>query len=315
MKMPDCRVSRVTTAAALAVGAAALLYFSFTAPRSVNAAEAAQASVSTGAGLAAHDRRQGAETTSSLPPVAAHLRPDTALLQLRRSAAKDFQDANQCVMAMRKIALAEHQLGMCNSVGAEGDADLKAFCERREALILASAAADNARLSSCSSLDPGAAEQKNFEYTSRAAALGDVDAQLCYVNADFKLPRPWTAQEHTDYADRAPQYVEAALSRGDWRVVEILRVASRGVAEERGLVYQLTTGDQLAIYRMNRLLRMGAVDDYARYLDNLLERPVFPHDEEEIAQADRWVRTVFNDHFRTSPSLRTAPNTCLQNRP
>ncbi|ASR42750.1 hypothetical protein BEN78_04465 [Xanthomonas citri pv. mangiferaeindicae] len=218
-------------------------------------------------------------------------------------------------MAMRRIALAEHQVGLCNSVNEVDYPDVAAFCERRMALIRAAAPADQAQLSSCVSLGPSEAEQRNFERTMRAAELGDLDAQICYVNSNFVLQRPWTAQEHRDYADRAPKYVEAALSRGDWRIVEVLRVADLTLVEERGLPFQITAGDQLTIYKMNRLLRMGAADGFASYLDNLLMRPAFPHSEEEIAEADRWVRKIFDAHFGMSPKLTAPPNVCLQNRP
>ncbi|MBB3344742.1 hypothetical protein [Luteimonas sp. RC10] len=248
MKMPDRRLPRIMIVSTLALVAAALLYRSLLAPESLNVAAVNQA-LSSREAISAGGNAADATAASLLPVASRPAAAATVSTHLDRSATQDFRDANQCVMAIRRIALAEHQVGLCNRVGEEDVPDVAAFCERRLALIRTGAPADQARLSSCISLDPGEAEQRNFEHTMRAAELGDLDAQICYVNSDFVLQRPWTAQEHRDYADRAPRYVEAALSRGDWLIVEVLRAANLTLVEERGLLFQITTGDQLTIYK------------------------------------------------------------------
>lgn len=77
-------------------------------------------------------------------------------------------------------------------------------------------------LSHCDQADLGT---RYFEATKQAAKRGDVDAQLCYLRGDFFSPEGkqiFTDAENEQYKKDAPRYVDAALKRGDWRVVELL---------------------------------------------------------------------------------------------
>ena len=64
-----------------------------------------------------------------------------------------------------------------------------------------------------------------FKATKEAAERGNADAQLCYLQGDFFSPEGaqiFTDAEIEEYREVAPKYVDAALKRGDWRIVYLL---------------------------------------------------------------------------------------------
>ncbi|MEF3082081.1 hypothetical protein V3391_07615 [Luteimonas sp. SMYT11W] len=265
--------------------------------------------------VASHRAEQLPVVDNSLP-LAADPAPAAPSLSNHpaNSAAQDFRRSNTCVSSMREIASMSSQMGICSSIAEIADNDAKQFCERKRAEVQARMGAEESNLSSCVTQDPLTEEERYFENTVRAAALGDVDAQLCYVNANFKLQRPFTAEENKAYYDSARKYIDAAISRGDWRIVEILRSAGPGVAQAESLLFQVTAGDQVTVYKMNRLLKLGAEGRYAQTLDNLNEVPVHPYGPSDVEEADEWARRTYESNFRKSPRLREAPMRCLRGR-
>lgn len=312
--MTDRYLSKGKVLAALAAAASVLLCVIFFVSLNSSSASKVNPPPSSEARSDSGSVAVGEGLTSSKEAVsgAVSAAPATTLVN---SALNDFRNANRCVGAIRRIALAQYQVASCNESGDGVDDAYKAFCEKLKTRAQNTLLVNQEKLVSCTSLDPREAEQMNFEHTARAAELGNVEAQLCYVSADFELQRPWTGQEHTDYAERASRYIDAAFSRGDWRIVEILRAADQSNIQDKGLLFQVTSGDQLTIYKMNRLLRRGADGEYAVYLDTILEVPAFPYKEEDIAEADRWVASVFDKNFSSSPRLKSIPFACLQEKP
>ena len=127
-------------------------------------------------------------------------------------------------------------------------------------------AAAEAVTSDCDEADLGT---RDFEATKQAAKRGDVDAQVCYVKGDGVRPdgkQIFTDAEIEQYKKDAPRYVDAALKRGDWRVVELLN--KRHFHPGSGPLDLLEgVGDRDTQYKMTRLLRLGASGSYAEFLD------------------------------------------------
>jgi hypothetical protein len=102
-----------------------------------------------------------------------------------------------------------------------------------------------------------------------------------------------------------PRYVDAALKRGDWRVVELLN--TRHFHPGSGPLRLLEgVGDHDTQYKMTKLLRLGASGSYAKSLDGEL------HDMKHPDRRRHYDRCVAADRQRTStqgtlrPLLRTA---------
>src|SRR6185295_17864489 len=108
-----------------------------------------------------------------------------------------------------------------------------------------------------------------FEATKQAAHAGDADAQMCYLQADFGASNGEpvvTDAEVEEYGRLAPDYVDDALRRGDWRIVELMTKSSFHPGIEA--IRQIPDIDKPeTIYKMTKLLRLGASGSYAKSLD------------------------------------------------
>jgi hypothetical protein len=70
----------------------------------------------------------------------------------------------------------------------------------------------------------------------------------------------------------------------------------------------ITEGDDETVYRMLRLLRMGATGDYAKRLDDQLGS--FRELATKLADADAWAQHEYDAHFANSASLSEPPIVC-----
>jgi hypothetical protein len=145
-------------------------------------------------------------------------------------------------------------------------------------------------------------EDAYFDAVLKAAKLGNVDAQLCFVDSEFRLSMPWSDEERQRYRELARIYVDAAIKRGDWRVVQMLSMGYRGFGK-RDLLRSVTTGDRLTLYRMNRLKRLGSSGEYARVLDVTATDPEAPFPPNDAKAAEDWASETYRLFFSRSAPL------------
>jgi len=161
---------------------------------------------------------------------------------------------------------------------------------------------------------PGEAERVRLRYQAAvmAAKFGNTDAQACVVGGDFKQTQMLLPEEEKErYQIDAIGYFKSAMERGDWRVVQAMTIRRRGFGHVHGLQYLLTDGDDQTVYRMFRLLRMGAVGDYAATLDLQLRSFSWGGvDPEKFEEADAWAKQEYEQHFSKSAPLTERPVIC-----
>jgi hypothetical protein len=165
--------------------------------------------------------------------------------------------------------------------------------------------------------------RKYYDATKVAAKNGDQDAQMCYVQSAFQSgyvyaeEKPlYTDEDVSDYKADAPAYISAAFMRGDWRVVQIL--STNFFEPSSGLISLIDQiGEPETVYKMDKLLQLGAAADYAKTLGYSLDglahpdlRPDAALPESKIAEADVWAQQMYLDHFAASPKLTKAPVPC-----
>jgi hypothetical protein len=148
-----------------------------------------------------------------------------------------------------------------------------------------------------------------YEATAAAAKAGDLDAQMCYLEqgpgdreSGFRL----SEAEIAEYQSLAPQYVDSAFERGDWRIVELLGFH---VVDWAGLFISLEQWkDPLREYKAHQLLRLGAADvnpdntDYRLATLNL--------SAQQKQDSDAWAHETYNKYFVSQPKLLKEPRVC-----
>lgn len=167
-----------------------------------------------------------------------------------------------------------------------------------------------ANLEKCGDIGSAETEKAFYASTVAAARNGDVDAQICYLQSDFKLDRPYTEAEMGEFREDGTAYIDAAMKRGDWRVVQLLMTSRKNLGSLSGLLPLLTNGDPVEVYRMNRLARLGATGAYAQQLDATAMDPQQPIPLKEAADANAWAQQTFNAYFASSPLLSERPVAC-----
>lgn len=162
-------------------------------------------------------------------------------------------------------------------------------------------------------------EDIRYQLVEEEAKKGDVDAQVCFVQSDFDLRkfRKFSQENMEQYKSEASAYIEAAMARGDWRVPALLTLSSQAISHNHGLLWQIAKGDDMTVYRMTKLLRLGAGGDYAVRLDARLaeftearENGLEGLPPEQLAEADEWARQQYIKSFSSSPTLTAPPVVC-----
>jgi hypothetical protein len=117
----------------------------------------------------------------------------------------------------------------------------------------------------------------------------------------------WVSQ----YKQNVPGLVDAALQRGDWVVVELIRHAYAGVFSEspRG---QLFGADPVLNYRYLQLERLGATGGFIAKLDRMIEEAAAPLTVQQIEQAKAWAQDEYTRYFdgTSSNEVSNGANTC-----
>jgi hypothetical protein len=153
-----------------------------------------------------------------------------------------------------------------------------------------------------------------YEATRAAAQAGDLDAQMCYLmqiagerDTGFML----SDVEIAEYQSLAPQYVDAAFKRGDWRVVDLLGFH---VVDSPGLFVQLEQWkDPLREYKAHHLLLLGAGDVDPQDPDYWLPPVPIPESTlsaQEIRDSDAWAHEMYDKYFISQPKLMREPRVC-----
>jgi len=160
---------------------------------------------------------------------------------------------------------------------------------------------------------------KYYESTKQVAKSGNPDAQLCYLQSNFldlNGKAPYAQADRTDYQTASPKYIQNAFTRGDWRIVELLSTDHHGGIIGLAL-YIPNIGTPDTIYKMTRLLRLGARGEYAEQLDARLDTMARPDGHEnpdlpqaEIAELDDWAQETFSQYFAGAPGLSKPPYPC-----
>jgi hypothetical protein len=156
---------------------------------------------------------------------------------------------------------------------------------------------------------PAILERAYFDSVSRAAELGNTDAQVCYVQGVFSIEIG--DQQMEQYKYNARKYIQLGLERGDWRIVDLL--AQDTNVHISGFLGFITSQAPFDILRMNRLLRHGATGDYAQFLDSNAEvAAIRLGDKAKINAALTWAQHEYDRYFRNSPALRSEPERCKE---
>ena len=257
-------------------------------------------------------RPESSEPPSGAAPIQSGTGPVASHLTLAQ-AHQEFGQGAKCYYAQIRASSSKSVADSCRASAAkQGDATAKS-CERIEK-DLDEAASD---LQNCS--DAAATPRHFYEVTKAAAAAGDPDAQACYIQGQFRSggqQMPFTQQDVEDYLHNAPPYINAALARGDWRVVALL--ARHGATDEWNPLKLITKDDAYQAYLMNRLLQLGAEGAYAQMLRNqsdavflmprMSQGPMIAPDQ--AAKADKEAQALFHKSFDHQPLLKQEPRIC-----
>jgi hypothetical protein len=235
------------------------------------------------------------------------------------SAANAFHSLQLCVFAARELAITK---GLSDCKQYEGQPqfqELYAQCLNGWMNVPNRKAAAESALKDSGCGDTTDVETRYFEATKQAARAGDTDAQMCYLRGDFGASREvplFTDADVEEYKRVATQFVDAALRRGDWRIVSLMTKDS--FHPGAGPVTQIENiGKPETIYKMRKLLRLGASGAYAKHLDSDLNGMIHPDMVPEAAlpadvvrRGDAWAQQTFNEFFAGSAGLTQAPTVC-----
>lgn len=231
-----------------------------------------------------------------------NIAPQTAQTESseKQHAVAAFHRSLQCHVASNRIKSLQSQIAACDSLGNTMDD----VCRRNIKQAEADIRDETARLAGCSTV-PAIIEKAYFDSVSRAAELGNSDAQVCYVQGDFfsEIDR----QQMEQYKDNALNYIQLGLERGDWRIVSLL--ATRNV-DYIGRLGELALDNPYDIFRMNRLLRHGATGDYGHLLDLDAQDLAVRLSKAKLDSAIAWAEQEYKQYFLDSPALSLAPTVC-----
>jgi len=235
-------------------------------------------------------------------------------------ASAEFHTLQVCAYASHDLAAANY-LSDCREY--EGKPEFQSYyaqCLNGWMNVRSRKAEAEAALKSSNCGDTTDVDIRYFEATKKAAKAGDADAQMCYLQGEFSTSSGeplFTDAEVEEYGRVAPQYVDAALQRGDWRIVELMTKGSfhPGVEPIRQIP---EIGKPETIYKMTKLLRLGASGSYAKSLDRDLDGMIHPDLVPEAAlpadgvkRGNAWAQKTFNESFAGITGLTEAPTVCM----
>jgi len=217
-----------------------------------------------------------------------------------------FELARTCHEAATNKKSWELQLKICHGAS---DLDFAKRCSANVAGFDQKVRAADLVLAQCSQV-PAEIEEDFYRSSIEAAKAGDATAQLCYLESNFDLKRPFGQDELAYYHSVDANYVNAAINRGDWRMIVLMSRSYGGAARHSTMRRELTGGDPFTLYQMNRLLSLGADGAYKDYVVNRANDAKSELTSEQIDKADEWVAMAYEKHFASSPRLTQAPTIC-----
>lgn len=132
----------------------------------------------------------------------------------------------------------------------------------------------------------------------RAAELGDIDARACYLKQGPNVdPRSFaTRPELLDgYRRSVKSLIDSGLEAGDWKVVDIVRHASRAGSDS--LLSGLLGSDPALHYRYLKLYRLGMGPRDGARLDPQLDAAAASLSPAQRMDADVWAQTTLQKNF------------------
>ena len=235
----------------------------------------------------------------------------TGRRELARAA---FRRAQLCYFAKMDVESDRSRIAACESVTPLNSRENYAGCQADLASLPRHLAQAEASLAECQRHEADL-DGAYFRSTRVAAAMGEPDAQMCYLVGAFG-ERNFDTRDLEEFKSRVPLYITAALRRGDWRVVQ--QLGSTGSYHTFDPIEHALPRTPAVIYRMNRLLRLGATGDYAEGLDHLAAVDRTLHDGQlppaQAEQAEAWARQTYRRYFVASPPLSGAPIACEAQR-
>jgi hypothetical protein len=231
-----------------------------------------------------------------------------------------FHTLQLCASASRELAITNHFSDCKPYEGRPDFQELYAQCLNGWMNVPNRKAAAEAALKGSGCGDTTDVENRYFEATKQAARAGDADAQMCYLQANFVADTGeplFTDADVEEYRRVARQFVDAAFRRGDWRIVQLM--TKRSFHPGAGPVTQIPDiGKPETIYKMTKLLRLGASGGYASRLDRQLRGMIQPDLVPEAAlpadvvrRGDAWAQQTFNESFAGVTGLTEAPTVCM----
>ncbi|SDY81431.1 hypothetical protein SAMN04487939_106223 [Lysobacter sp. yr284] len=143
---------------------------------------------------------------------------------------------------------------------------------------------------------------------AQAARLGDEQARACYLERG-PLYDARSLIRHPDglraYRGTAAALVEAGLSAGDWRVVDLLQQAYE--PGSKSLLAGLLGADPLQHYRYLKLYRLGAESHRADQLDRQLAAVATGLSPAQLAEGDAWAQNTLDAGFKGRSTDGTPP--------
>ena len=209
---------------------------------------------------------------------------------------------------------------MCDGIT---DPQRHALCLRQQgpyAEALQNSAADAA---SCPANGFGASDY--FAALRERGIAGDIDAQRCFITGQFYNPvdkSTITDEQRGQYPALTNRFIEAAIDRGDWRVVRYLGRVKTGLGD--GLLasaYPIGGDAPETVYKMHVLLLLGLGPDAEDFDQFKVQETVaifrsgqYPNfTAEQRQRGDEWARATYQAHFvgvPDSPTRRTIPTAC-----
>jgi len=214
-----------------------------------------------------------------------------------------FHSAKRCLEVAMRIESTENVNQICKSIkdkASQGERCSDAKMAMRSNRILAA----QKKQAGCSA-DPKVLEQNFHKSLVVAAQTGDPDAEVCYIDGWS----PLVPTERDAYIKNSETFIKKGLTRGDWRVVELL---SRAPEDEGvGIIINLPNmGSHFTTYRFNRLLQLGAVGNYAGIARVGAENERRFLTKAQVINANEWATEEYRKYFSHSPKLTAAPVPC-----
>jgi hypothetical protein len=216
-----------------------------------------------------------------------------------------FHEFYQCHAASARIRNIKKMEDACNQALTYGPDKV---CEKNIQELNEKLQEIQAQFVNCNPV-PAELERLYYESVMQAAKLGDSDAQVCYIKGSFQTVL--NEEDLQRYRLDAASYANNGLMRGDWRVVKLLGTSSNVLGHAgTGLLSSLPIGNPIEVYRMNRLLHLGATGEYASLLDTYAKDSSVKLSPEQIAKAENWAQQEYNNYFKNSANLSSAPEVC-----